>query len=45
MPATENRLFAGEFGRLRDVKVTPDGAVLLVTDEPDGALLRVYRAE
>jgi len=43
-PAHEERLFEGEFGRLRDVKVAPDGAVLLVTDEDDGALLRVSRA-
>ncbi len=43
-PAHEERLFEGEFGRLRDVKVAPDGAVLLVTDEDDGTLLRVSRA-
>lgn len=43
-PAHEERLFEGEFGRLRDVKVAPDGAVLLVTDEDDGALLRISRA-
>ncbi|MDI6838418.1 MAG: PQQ-dependent sugar dehydrogenase [Rhizobiaceae bacterium] len=43
-PAHEERLFEGELGRLRDVKVAPDGAVLLVTDEDDGALLRVSRA-
>ncbi|CAN7312236.1 PQQ-dependent sugar dehydrogenase [Pararhizobium sp. LjRoot235] len=36
---SEERLFEGEFGRIRDVKVAPDGAVLMVTD--DGALLRV----
>jgi glucose/arabinose dehydrogenase len=37
------RLFDGEFGRLRDVIVAPDGALLMTTDEDDGALLRVYR--
>ena len=41
--ATE-RLLDGAFGRLRDVKVAPDGAVLLLTDEDDGQLLRLYRA-
>lgn len=40
----EERLIAGEYGRLRDVKVAPDGSVLLVTDEEDGQLLRVSRA-
>lgn len=40
----EERLFGGEFGRLRDVIVAPDGALLLLTDEENGALLRVSRA-
>ncbi|WP_349435096.1 PQQ-dependent sugar dehydrogenase [Pararhizobium sp. A13] len=42
---SEERLFEGEFGRIRDVKVAPDGAVLLVTDGDDGALLRVSAAD
>jgi len=29
---------------MRDVIVAPDGALLLLTDEDDGALLRVSRA-
>ena len=40
---SEERLFDGEFGRIRDVIVAPDGALLLLTDEADGALLRVSR--
>ena len=40
----EERLFDGEFGRIRDVIVAPDGALLLLTDDTDGALLRVSRA-
>ncbi|CAN7439356.1 PQQ-dependent sugar dehydrogenase [Pararhizobium sp. LjRoot255] len=40
---SEERLFEGEFGRIRDVKVAPGGAVLMVTD--DGALLRVSAAD
>lgn len=40
----EERLFAGEFGRLRDVVVAPDGALLILTDGEDGTLLRVSRA-
>ena len=41
----EQRFFENEFGRLRDVKVAPDGAVLLLTDEDNGKLLRVYRGQ
>lgn len=41
---SEERLFGGEFGRIRDVVVAPDGALLLLTDEADGALLRVSRS-
>lgn len=40
----EERLFDGEFGRLRDVIVAPDGALLMVTDEENGAVLRVSKA-
>jgi glucose/arabinose dehydrogenase len=40
---SEERLFDGEFGRIRDIVVALDGALLLVTDEEDGALLRVSK--
>lgn len=40
---SEERLFDGEFGRIRDVVVAPDGALLMVTDEENGAVLRVSR--
>ncbi len=40
----EERLLDGDYGRIRDVKVAPDGSVLLLTDEEDGQLLRVSRA-
>jgi glucose/arabinose dehydrogenase len=37
----EERLFAGQLGRVRDVRVGPDGAIYLLTDEDNGRLLRV----
>jgi len=40
----EERIFDGSYGRMRDVVVAPDGALLILTDEDDGALLRVSRA-
>jgi len=39
----EERMLEGEYGRIRDVKVAPDGSILLVTDEEDGQLLRITR--
>jgi glucose/arabinose dehydrogenase len=39
----EERLLAGDYGRIRDVKVAPDGSILLVTDEEEGQLLRITR--
>jgi glucose/arabinose dehydrogenase len=41
---SEERLLDGEYGRIRDVVVAPDGALILLTDDEDGALLRVSRA-
>lgn len=40
---SEERMLEGEYGRVRDVKVAPDGSILLVTDEEDGQLLRITR--
>lgn len=40
---SEERMLEGEYGRIRDVKVAPDGSILLVTDEEDGQLLRITR--
>lgn len=39
----EERLFKGSYGRIRDVRVAPDGSVLMVTDEDDGAIIRISR--
>ena len=37
----EERLFQGDYGRMRDVKVAPDGSILILTDSDNGLLLRV----
>lgn len=37
----EERLFEGQLGRVRDVRVGPDGAVYLLTDDDNGRLIRV----
>ncbi len=41
---SEERLLKGDYGRLRDVSVAPDGSVLLLTDDRDGRLLRLSAA-
>lgn len=38
---SEERLFVGQLGRVRDVRVGPDGAIYLLTDADNGALIRV----
>mgnify|MGYP000229959359 CR=1 FL=1 len=40
----EHRLLQGELGRIRDVRVGPDGLVYLLTDEARGALWRLDTA-
>ncbi len=40
----EERMFAEQFGRIRDVSVAPDGSVWLLTDEDRGAIIRIHRA-
>lgn len=39
----EERMFEGEFGRIRDVNLAPDGSIWLLTDESDGAIVRLSR--
>jgi glucose/arabinose dehydrogenase len=41
----EERLLEGEFGRIRDVNIAPDGSVWLLTDEDNGAVIRLSRGE
>ncbi len=39
----EERMFDGAFGRIRDVRVAPDGSVYLLTDEANGKIIRLTR--
>lgn len=41
----EERMLDGEFGRIRDVNVAPDGSIWLLTDESDGQIVRLSRAD
>ena len=41
--AHEERLFPDRYGRIREVKEAPDGSLLLLTDDSDGAVLRISR--
>jgi glucose/arabinose dehydrogenase len=41
----EERMFEGEFGRIRDINVAPDGSIWLLTDESDGQIIRLSRAD
>lgn len=41
----EERLVPEAFGRIRDVGVAPDGSVWLLTDEEDGAIIRLSRGD
>ena len=40
----EERLLQGRAGRIRDVRMGPDGLVYLLSDDPDGALMRLEPA-
>ncbi|MBU1306915.1 MAG: PQQ-dependent sugar dehydrogenase [Alphaproteobacteria bacterium] len=39
----EERLFEGQLGRIRDVRVADDGAIYVLTDEDNGRLIRVAK--
>ena len=41
----EERLLKNALGRIRDVRMGPDGFIYLLTDEPNGVLARVELAE
>lgn len=41
----EEAMMKGAFGRIRDVKVAPDGSVWLLSDESNGSIIRLSRAD
>jgi glucose/arabinose dehydrogenase len=40
----EERMLQGKVGRVRDVRAGPDGFIYLLTDDPNGSLLRIEPA-
>ena len=40
----EERMLKGQVGRIRDVRLGPDGLIYLLTDAADGAVLRLEPA-
>ncbi len=43
LPISETVLVEDKIGRIRDVEIAPDGAILLLSDEADGGLYRLGR--
>ena len=41
IPKQRDRLYQGEFGRIRDIRQGPDGALYLLTDSGRGLLVRI----
>jgi glucose/arabinose dehydrogenase len=41
----EERMLDKKFGRIRDVRQGPDGAIYLLTDDDNGAVLRLSNAD
>ena len=41
VPKQRDRLYQGEFGRIRDIRQGPDGALYLLTDSGRGLLVRI----
>lgn len=41
----EEQILAGDYGRIRDVRSFPDGALWLLTDDSEGELLRITGAD
>ncbi|KKB10131.1 PQQ-dependent sugar dehydrogenase [Devosia chinhatensis] len=41
----EERLFDGQLGRIRDVRISPDGVIYILTDAANGALMRIEPAD
>lgn len=44
VPVHEEELLRGEIGRIRDLRIGPDGNIYVVTDHSDGALYRISPA-
>lgn len=42
-PVKEERLFDGDFGRVRDIEQAPDGSLLVLSDSSTGGVYRISR--
>ena len=43
LPARQSVILDRRIGRIRDVEVAPDGAILLLSDEANGGLFKLSR--
>ena len=43
MPFKEKALFKNKFGRIRDIEQLKDGSILIISDEKNGGLYKIYR--
>jgi len=43
LPVAETVILKDKIGRIRDIAIAPDGAILLLTDEVDGGLYRLAK--
>ena len=43
MPFKEKVLFKNKFGRIRDIEQLKDGSILIISDEKNGGLYKIYR--
>ena len=43
LPISETIVFKNKIGRIRDIAVVPDGSILILTDEKNGGLYKLFK--